>query len=91
MAHDLAGVGVLGVEFVWARRLFRRLKKGAAELICSVFVAHKIVDAQPSPPRKDNLHGTDSDRSRVAAAFSVHNAGDILSSSPQPTLWDIAV
>ena len=87
----LLGLGVLGVEFVWARRLFRRLKKGAAELACSVFAAHRVVDAQPSPPRKDNLHGTDSDRSRVAAAFSVHNAGDILSSSPQPTLWDIAV
>ena len=46
----LLGLGVLGVEFVWARRLLRRLKKGAAELACSVFAARKIVDAQPSLP-----------------------------------------
>ena len=48
----LLGLGVLGVEFVWARRLLRRLKKGAAELACSVFAARKIVDAQPSLPRR---------------------------------------
>ena len=64
----LLGLGVLGVEFVWARRLLRRLKKGAAELACSVFAARKIVDAQPSPLSKDNLHGTDFDRSRVAGS-----------------------
>ena len=29
----LLGLGVLGVEFVWARRLLGRLKKGGAELI----------------------------------------------------------
>jgi uncharacterized protein (TIGR02611 family) len=57
----LLGLGVLSVEFVWARRLLRRLKKGAAELIRSVSAARKIVDAQPSLPRKDNVHGTDSD------------------------------
>src|ERR1700752_3898563 len=64
----LLGFGVLGVEFVWARRLLRRLKKEAAELACSVFAARKIVDAQASSTRKDNLHGTDSDRSRVAGS-----------------------
>jgi uncharacterized protein (TIGR02611 family) len=64
----LLGLGVLGVEFVWARRLLRRLKEGAAEVACSVFAARKIVDAQPSLPRKDNLHGTDSDSARVAGS-----------------------
>ena len=64
----LLGLGVLGVEFVWARRLLRRLKEGAAELACSVFAARKIVDAQPSLPRKDNLHRTDSDSARVAGS-----------------------
>jgi hypothetical protein len=88
----LLGLGVLGVEFVWARRLLRRLKKRGAELACSVFAARKTVDAQPSPLRKDNLHGTDSDQVQSCAQqFSVHNEGDLLSSSPQPTLWDIAV
>ena len=43
----LLGLGVLSVEFVWARRLLGRLKKGAAKLACSVF-ARKIVDAQAS-------------------------------------------
>ena len=64
----LLGLGVLGIEFVWARRLLRRLKKGAAELACSVFAARKIVDAQPCLPRKDNMHGTDSDSARVAGS-----------------------
>jgi uncharacterized protein (TIGR02611 family) len=39
----LLGLGVLGVEFVWARRLLGRLRKGGAELIRSVFPARKIV------------------------------------------------
>jgi uncharacterized protein (TIGR02611 family) len=39
----LLGLGVLGAEFVWARRLLVRLKKGSAELIRSVFPALKIV------------------------------------------------
>jgi uncharacterized protein (TIGR02611 family) len=64
----LLGLGILGVEFVWARRLLRRLKEGAAEVACSVFTARKIVDAQPSLPRKNNVHGTDSDRARVAGS-----------------------
>jgi hypothetical protein len=64
----LLGLGILGVEFVWARRLLRRLKEGAAELACSVFAARKIVDPQPSLPRKDNLQGTDSDSARVAGS-----------------------
>jgi uncharacterized protein (TIGR02611 family) len=62
----LLGLCVLGVEFVWARRLLRRLKKGAAELACSVFAARKIVDAQPNLTRKDNVHRTGSDSARVA-------------------------
>jgi Putative transmembrane protein (PGPGW) len=37
----LLGLGVLGVEFVWARRRLGRLRKGGAELIRSVFPAHK--------------------------------------------------
>ena len=41
------GLGVLGVEFVWARRLLGRLKTGGAELIPSVSAACKIVDPQP--------------------------------------------
>jgi uncharacterized protein (TIGR02611 family) len=64
----LLGLGVLGVEFVWARRLLGRLKKGAAKLACSVF-ARKIVDAQPSLPRKDSVHGTDSDSAELRAAI----------------------
>lgn len=48
----LLGLGILGVECVWARRLLRRLKEGAAEVACSVFTARKIVDAQPSLPRR---------------------------------------
>jgi hypothetical protein len=64
----LLGLGVLGVEFVWARRLLGRLKKGGAELIPSVSAARKIVDAQPCLPRKDNVHGTDSDSARVAGS-----------------------
>jgi uncharacterized protein (TIGR02611 family) len=64
----LLGLGILGVEFVWARRLLRRLKRRAAELACSVFAARKIVDAQPSLPRKNNVHGTDSDSARVAGS-----------------------
>jgi uncharacterized protein (TIGR02611 family) len=64
----LLGLGILSVEFVWARRLHRRLKKGAAELACSVFAARKIVNAQPSLPRKDNLHGNDSGNARVASS-----------------------
>ena len=63
------GLGVLGVEFVWARRLLGRLKKGAAKLACSVFAARKIVDAQPSLPRKDSVHGTDSDSAELRAAI----------------------
>jgi hypothetical protein len=43
----LPSLGVLGVEFVWARRLLRRLKKRGGELARSVFAARKIVDAQP--------------------------------------------
>ena len=39
----LLGLGVLGVEFVWARRRLGRLRKGGAELIRSVFPARKIV------------------------------------------------
>jgi uncharacterized protein (TIGR02611 family) len=58
----LLGLGVLGVEFVWARRLLRRLKKRGTELARSVFAARKIVDAQPSLTRKDNVHRTGSDR-----------------------------
>jgi uncharacterized protein (TIGR02611 family) len=65
----LLGLGVLGVEFVWARRLLGRLKKGAAKLACSVFAARKIVDAQPSLPRKDSVHGTDSDSAELRAAI----------------------
>jgi Putative transmembrane protein (PGPGW) len=65
----LLGLGVLGIEFVWARQLLRRLKKGAAELVCSVFAARKIVDAQSSLPRKDNVHGTGSDSAELRAAI----------------------
>jgi uncharacterized protein (TIGR02611 family) len=64
----LLGLGILGVECVSARRLLRRLKEGAAEVACSVFTARKIVDAQPSLPRKNNVHGTDSDSARVAGS-----------------------
>ena len=64
----LLGLGVLGVEFVWARRLLGRLKTGGAELIPSVSAARKIVDAQPSLTRKDNLHRTGSDSARVAGS-----------------------
>jgi uncharacterized protein (TIGR02611 family) len=64
----LLGLGVLGVEFVWARRLLRRLKKRGAELTRSVFAARKIVDAQPSLTRKDNVHRTGSDSARVAGS-----------------------
>lgn len=63
------GLGVLGVEFVWARRLLRRLMKRAAELARSVFAARKIVDAQPSLPCKDNVHGTGSDSAELRAAI----------------------
>jgi hypothetical protein len=45
----LLGLGVLGVEFVWTRRLLGRLKKEGAELIRSVLPTRKIVDAQASP------------------------------------------
>jgi hypothetical protein len=71
---------------VWARRLLRRLKKGAAELACSVFAARKIVDAQPSPLNKDNLHGTDFDRSRVAAIFRSQRGRPIEQQSPTDAL-----
>jgi uncharacterized protein (TIGR02611 family) len=64
----LLGLGVLSVEFVWARRLLRRLKERTAKLACSVFAARKIVNAQPSLPRKHNVHGTDSDSARVAGS-----------------------
>jgi uncharacterized protein (TIGR02611 family) len=37
----LLGLGVLSVEFVWARRLLGRLKKGDAELIRSVLPTRK--------------------------------------------------
>jgi uncharacterized protein (TIGR02611 family) len=37
----LLGLGILGVECVWARRLLRRLKERAAKLACSVFAARK--------------------------------------------------
>ena len=66
----LLGLGVLGVEFVWARRLLGRLKKSAAKLACSVFAARKIVDAQPSLRRKDSVHGTDCDSTELRAAIS---------------------
>jgi hypothetical protein len=83
------GPGWLVILFglgVWARRLLRRLKKGAAELACSVFAARKIVDAQPSPLNKDNLHGTDFDRSRVAAIFRSQRGRPIEQQSPTDAL-----
>jgi uncharacterized protein (TIGR02611 family) len=65
----LLGLGLLGVEFVWARRLLGRLKKGAAKLACSVFAARKIVDAQSRLSRKDGVQGTDADSAELRAAI----------------------
>jgi uncharacterized protein (TIGR02611 family) len=65
----LLGLGVLGVEFVWARRLLRRLKRRGAELACSVFAARKIVDAQSSLSRKDGVQGADADSAELRAAI----------------------
>jgi hypothetical protein len=79
----LLGLGVLSAEFVWARRLLRRLKEGAAEIACSVFAARKIVDAQPSLPRKDNVHGTDSDSADLRAA--IFRSQRARPSNPEPT------
>jgi hypothetical protein len=79
----LLGLGVLGVEFVWARRLLRRLKERAAKLACTVFAARKIVDAQPSLPRKHNVHGTDSDSADLRAA--IFRSQRARPSNPEPT------
>jgi Putative transmembrane protein (PGPGW) len=79
----LLGLSVLGVEFVWARRLLRRLKKRAAELARSVFAARKIVDAQPGLLRKHNVYGTDSDSAELRAA--IFRSRRTRPSSPQST------
>jgi uncharacterized protein (TIGR02611 family) len=72
----LLGLGVLGVEFVWARRLLGRLKKGAAKLACSVSAERKI-DTQHCPPRKDSVHGTESDSTSCGRQFPVHRERDL--------------
>jgi Putative transmembrane protein (PGPGW) len=69
----LLGLGLLSVEFVWARRLLGRLKKRSAELIRSVSATRKIVDAQPGLPRMDNVHGTALTAPSRAQQFSVPN------------------
>ena len=73
----LLGLGVLSVEFVWARRLLGRLKKGAAKLACSVSAERKVVDAQPGLPRKDRVHGTESDSTSCGRQFPVHSERDL--------------
>ena|SRR3984893_2601449 len=73
----LLGLGVLGVEFAWARRLLGRLKKGAAKLACAVSTARKVVDAQPGLPRKGSRHGTESDSTSCGRQFPVHSERDL--------------
>jgi uncharacterized protein (TIGR02611 family) len=65
----LLGLGLLGVEFIWARRLLGLLKKAVAKLACSVFAARKIVDAQSSLSRKDGVQGADADSAELRAAI----------------------
>jgi uncharacterized protein (TIGR02611 family) len=43
----LLGLGVLGVEFVWARRVLKRLKKAAADVADSIRATARRREPQP--------------------------------------------
>jgi putative transmembrane protein PGPGW len=83
----LLGLGVLGVEFVGARRLLRRLKEGAAELAVRFSPMGKTHrrsnQSETSPKRKDNLRGVGFDSAELRAA--IFRSQRTRPSSPQST------
>ena len=77
----LLGLGVLSVEFVWARRLLRRLKEGAAELACRF---RRGQNRRPSDQSDAEGHvgGIGSDSPKFAG--TIFRSQRVRPGSPQP-------